>query len=195
MNFKLTIAGRQVNISIQHIIDAVTLIVLAVAFAICMVYGFVKTGASGSPPLSPAMLAAVSLAGPALLIAAGPLSSFMGRKRFSLLTKTFTWIFAAQAAAFIGMLVIILSILLDVFESGVSTPVLPVLYMIFALTFVVGYAESVFVSEPLIALKQAEADAALLDEEPDADEDADAEEDTAEEDVTKGEDTEEAESE
>lgn len=163
ISFSITIRERKININIKQIIDAVTILVLAAAFVICMVYGFLKTDSAGRPVLSTSVLAGVSIAGPLLLVVSGSFSSFLGRIKFSLLTKTFTYIFTAQAVAFIGILSVILSVLLGMFEKGSADVVLSIFYIIFAMAFVVGYAESVFVSEPIIAFKQAEADEALLE--------------------------------
>lgn len=130
--------------------DIITIVLLTVAFAMAFWFGFFP-GEGDAPSLPGGTLAGFIVLGMGVLFFVGEVSAYSSRKRLNALTPLFVGGFCAQIAAYIGIVVIGFCAMYPIFEGGVQSWLLRILYIVFALVMICGYTEAVFVSEPLIA--------------------------------------------
>lgn len=142
------------GIAMKKLIDVLTVIMLAAAFIIAYVTGFVSTGSDGSPALATGTLAIISILGVIVLLVVGTASSAAVRAKSNTFTKSFTGLFTVQAVSVVGMITIMLFLLLGMFP--LTNTVIRTLYIIFAMIGVVGYVDALLYTDALMADEESE---------------------------------------
>lgn len=159
----------------KRLIDVVTVILLAVAFILLYHTGFVATTATGEQVLATNTMALISIIGMGVLFGMGGVATAVDRIKRGTVTKSFLVLFIVQIFSFIGMIAIMAFLLLQMFT--VESTVLRALYIIFSMTGVIGYVDSMLYTDCA-----AEADKEAADEAEDDCDDVD-EDDIEDEDV------------
>ncbi len=130
----------------KKIVDILTVLMLAAAFIVAYYTGFVSTNSlDGGPVLATSSLAIISILGIIVLFVVGTASSAVVRAKKNAFTKSFTGLFIAQAVGVIGMITLLLFVLLGMFP--VTNTVVRMLYIVFAMTGVVGYVDALLYAD------------------------------------------------
>ena len=133
----------------KKIVDILTVVLLAAAFILAFYTGFVKTSAvTGDPALETVPLAIISVVASIVLFAVGCGSSAAARTKSETMTKSFIGLLIVQAASVVGMATIMLFLLLKMFP--LTSTGLRVLYIVFAMIGVLGYADAILYTDAVI---------------------------------------------
>jgi len=153
-------------ILMKKLVDVFTVLLLAAAFILAYFTGFVnKSEITGEPMLSTTTFGIISIIGVAILFAVGGASAFAERMKRGTLTKSFVALFVVEIFSVIGMITIMSFLILQMFT--VDNLIIRALYIIFAMTGVVGYVDAVLFTDCVTA-----AEAPVLAEGEEEDEDA-----------------------
>lgn len=159
----------------KRLIDVVTVILLAVAFILLYHTGFVATTATGEQVLATNTMALISILGMGVLFGMGGVATAVDRIKRGTVTKSFLALFIVQVFSFIGMITIMAFLLLQMFT--VESTVIRALYIIFSMTGVIGYVDSMLYTDCAAEADKEAADEAEGDDSDDEDDYDDVDDD------------------
>lgn len=134
----------------KKLVDVFTVLLLAAAFILAYFTGFVsKNELTGEPMLATTTFGIISIIGMVILFVVGGASAFAERMKRNTLTKSFISLFAVEIFSVIGMITIMSFLMLQMFT--VDDRIIRVLYIIFAMTGVVGYVDAVLFTDSITA--------------------------------------------